>query len=101
MPVLSRDLRSKLERTVSDACDEAERGARAALERLGIGGADAPAYLSNPEMELRNRLRAHARRLGDARKATRPHRVGTSWSSARTSTGTGCWSCASWRRTAS
>ena len=36
MPTLASDLRNKLERTVIDARDAAEAGARAALEALAV-----------------------------------------------------------------
>jgi hypothetical protein len=63
--VLHRDVRKKLEETVMDARKAAEAGARTALAQLGVGDAKRPAWLSGEEVELRNRLRAHARALGD------------------------------------
>ena len=75
MPVLSKDLRTKLENAVGHARDAAEAGARAALEQLGVDAASAPTYLSESDRALRNRLRAHARQLGDKREETGAHGV--------------------------
>ncbi|MGO8175831.1 hypothetical protein ACC764_35805 [Rhizobium ruizarguesonis] len=63
---LSTALRRALERTVKDARVVAEEGARDAIRRLGVADGKAPTYLNEPEKELRRRLRAHARALGDA-----------------------------------
>lgn len=59
-------LRRALEKTAKDARVVAEDGARDAIRRLGIADSTAPAYLRDDEKELRRRLRAHARALGDA-----------------------------------
>lgn len=58
-------LRRALEKTAKDARVVAEDGARDAIRRLGIADSKAPAYLRDDEKELRRRLRAHARALGD------------------------------------
>ncbi|MEY9536900.1 hypothetical protein [Sinorhizobium fredii] len=63
---LSTSLRRALEKTVKDARVVAEEGARDAIRRLGVADGKAPTYLNEPEKELRRRLRAHARALGDA-----------------------------------
>ena len=39
---------------------------RDAIRRLGVADSKAPSYLNDDEKELRRRLRAHARALGDA-----------------------------------
>lgn len=65
MPTLSRELRKELERTVKEARVTAETGARKAIERLGVGDADAPSGLKPAAKSLRNKLRAHGRQLGD------------------------------------
>ena len=62
---LNKDLRNELEKTVVKARDIAEAAVIESLERLGVGEAGAPSYLSDDERKLRNRLRAHGRRLGD------------------------------------
>ncbi|OJF91480.1 hypothetical protein AX761_22350 [Rhizobium sp. 58] len=59
-------LRRALEKAAKDARVIAEDGARDAIRRLGVADSKAPAYLSHDEKELRRRLRAHARALGDA-----------------------------------
>jgi Eco57I restriction-modification methylase len=58
-------LRRILERVIKDARIAAEDGARDAIRRLGVADSKAPGYLSVEEKELRRRLRAHARALGD------------------------------------
>ncbi len=68
MQPLEKQLRSKLENTVKDARDIAEAGALAALQQLGVGLKEADAHLSEAEKDLRRRLRAHGRQLGDLRK---------------------------------
>lgn len=67
MPPLSPDLRRKLETTIRDARDLAEAGARAALKQLAVDQAEPFAHLSAEQRELRNRLRARSRQLGDVR----------------------------------
>jgi hypothetical protein len=69
MKALHPDLRRKLERTVLEARVEAEKGARAALERLAVGASEPFQEMSAVERSLRNRLRAHGRQLGDTRDA--------------------------------
>lgn len=59
-------LRRTLEKTVKDARIIAEEGAGDAIQRLGVALGKAPSYLNDAEKELRRRLRAHARALGDA-----------------------------------
>ncbi len=65
---LARDLRRALERTVVKARDVAEEAALAELNRLGISEKSAPDYLKEDDKDLRRRLRAHGRQLGDRRK---------------------------------
>ena len=67
MAVLPSDLRNHLENTVKAARRQAEAAARAALERLTVGNAEPGGHLSVEERQLRNRLRAHGRQLGDQR----------------------------------
>jgi len=65
MSHLATDLRSLLERTIVEARDVAELGARAALEALGVRESKVPTHLKPEERELRVRLRARARQLAD------------------------------------
>ena len=58
--------RRALEKTVKDARLIAEEGARDTSRRLGVADSKAPSYLDENEKDLRRRLRAHARALGDA-----------------------------------
>lgn len=62
MPSLDKSLRKTLESAVKKARRAAEAGARAALTGLGVGEAEAPRGI---DRNLRNRLRAHGRQLGD------------------------------------
>ena len=66
---LEKSLRAALEKTVIKARDIAEAAAAASLNRLGVGEAKAPDYLSDAERTLRTRLRAHGRQLGDVKNA--------------------------------
>jgi hypothetical protein len=67
MPPLPTQLRNRLEAAVKQARRQAEAAARAALERLTVGNAEPGGHLSVEERQLRNRLRAHGRQLGDQR----------------------------------
>ena len=73
MASLERTLRKDLEKTVKAARRVAEAGARIAIEQLGVGEAEAPRHLTADYRALRNRLRAHARQLGDRRDAPLDH----------------------------
>ena len=65
MPPLTTPLRNQLERTVIAARDLAEEGALAALQRLAVGQAQPPGHLSKSQRQLRVKLRARGRQLGD------------------------------------
>ncbi len=67
MPPLPTQLRNRLEAAVKQARRTAEAAAKVALERLTVGGAEPGTHLSVDERQLRNRLRAHGRQLGDQR----------------------------------
>ena len=73
MEALSPQLRRQLERVVADAREVAETGARAALEALAVSHAEAFEHMGAEERNLRRRLRAHGRQLGDRRD---PHSGG-------------------------
>ena len=62
---LATPLRRALEKAIKEARVEAEEGAAEAIRRLGVTDAKAPAYLGEAEKDVRRRLRAHARALGD------------------------------------
>ena len=65
MKTLSTEHRRQLERTVVEARDVAEAGARGALEVLAVPHYEPYGHMSSEQRTLRNRLRAHARHLGD------------------------------------
>jgi hypothetical protein len=67
MPTLSRDLRRALENTVRQARRTAEGGARKAIEQLAVHHHEPWPSMTPAQRELRNRLRAHGRQLGDRR----------------------------------
>ena len=67
MPALDRELRRELGKAVRKARKTAEAGARAALGALMAGEAEADASLADSDRDLRRRLRAHGRQLGDVR----------------------------------
>lgn len=68
MAVLEKSLRAKLETTVKNAREVAEKASLAALKQLAIEDAKAPDYLTDAQKDLRRRLRAHGRALGDKRR---------------------------------
>ena len=70
METLSIELRRQLERTVAEARDVAEAGARSALEALAVPHHEPYGHMSGEQRTLRNRLRAHARHLGRSRRCT-------------------------------
>ena len=65
MASLDRNLRRDLENAVKKARRVAEAGARQAVEQLAVGHREPWSALSPEQRKLRNRLRAHARQLGD------------------------------------
>ena len=65
MDSLPVDIRNQLARTVQAARRTGEAGARSALGVLAVGDARAHPSLSPDDQDLRRRLRAHGRQLGD------------------------------------
>ena len=65
MNPLPTELRNKLERTIIEARDVAEAGAKAALEALAVHHHGPYGHMSPEKRKLRNHLRARARQLGD------------------------------------
>lgn len=63
---LDKTLRNQLESTVLAAREVVETACREEVERLGVADATVPAFLNDAQRKLRNRLRAHARHLGDS-----------------------------------
>jgi len=64
---LTTTLRDQLRKTIATARREGEAGAKRALEALAVGRPKPHDSMTPGERELRNRLRAHGRQLGDAR----------------------------------
>jgi hypothetical protein len=64
---LTTALRDQLRKTITAARREGEAGARRALEALAVARPKPHDPMTPGERELRNRLRAHGRQLGDAR----------------------------------
>ncbi len=71
MATLSRDLRRALESTVRQARRTAEAGARKVIEQLAVHHHEPWPSMTPAQRELRNRLRAHGRQLGDRRDEQR------------------------------
>ena len=69
MRSLPADLRNRLAATIKAARRAGESGARNALGMLAVGDARAHASMSPAEQDLRRRLRAHGRQLGDRHDA--------------------------------
>lgn len=67
MAYLPTEQRNKLARVVIQARDNAEAGARVALEALAVHHHESYGHMSPEQRKLRNRLRAHSRQLGDQR----------------------------------
>jgi hypothetical protein len=67
MTTLTRELRRSLESTVRAARRTAEAGARKVIEQLAVHHHEPWPSMTKAERELRNRLRAHGRQLGDRR----------------------------------
>ncbi len=67
MAALQSDRRRALEKVVKDARDVAEQGARAALESLAVHHHEPHSSMTPAQRDLRARLRAHGRQLGDDR----------------------------------
>ena len=65
MTPLAKPLRSRLESAVTDARRKAEAAARGALERLAVDRPEPFGHMAVEARELRVRLRARARQLGD------------------------------------
>jgi hypothetical protein len=67
MTTLTRELRRSLENTVREARRNAEAGARKVIEQLAVHHHEPWPSMTPAQRELRNRLRAHGRQLGDRR----------------------------------
>ena len=71
MATLTRELRRSLESTVRAARRAAEAGAHKVIEQLAVHHHEPWPSMTPAQRELRNRLRAHGRQLGDRRDERR------------------------------
>src|SRR5947199_4606487 len=69
MPTLESILRRQLESVIIQARDVAEAAARSALQKRAVDAAEPFPHFGPKEKELRNRLRARGRQVGDVRRA--------------------------------
>jgi len=69
--MLTKDLRNRLARVTLAARETAERSARAALENLAVHEKDYRGHMAVEQRQLRNRLRARGRALGDTLDTTK------------------------------
>ena len=69
MSALPTELRNKLERTCIAARNLAERAAKDALQALAVAHHEPFGHMGVEQRNLRNKLRAHARQLGDTQDA--------------------------------
>jgi len=76
MPALHEKLRKQLEKTVIEARDIAEDAATEALRRLAVDQPKLFEHMTPDERELRNKLRAKARQLGDRRDKAGKQAIG-------------------------
>lgn len=67
MAALAHDLRRQLENVIIQARDKAEDAARSALQKRAVDVAEPFTHFGPKERELRNRLRARGRQVGDVR----------------------------------
>src|SRR4051812_22797485 len=76
MPALETDLRRKLENVVIQAREVAEAAARSALQKRAVDAAEPFPHFGPEERDLRNRLRARGRQVGDLRLADGTQAIG-------------------------
>ncbi|WP_310877580.1 Eco57I restriction-modification methylase domain-containing protein [Priestia megaterium] len=70
MYVLDKSLRNNLERVVKEARVISEDAAKSIVNQIGVGESSPFSFLTEEERQLRRRLRAHGRQLGDKRDIT-------------------------------
>ena len=72
MKTLPPNLRRQLENAITQARGTADGGARKALEALAVHEPDPYRHMDEAQRDLRRKLRAQARQLGDGESKTRP-----------------------------
>ncbi|MDR2353608.1 MAG: N-6 DNA methylase, partial [Deltaproteobacteria bacterium] len=70
MPPLEKNQRAHLERTIKEARQIAEDGARIVLEHLSVGERVPASHLNMKELDLRNKCLIHGRQLGNVQDTT-------------------------------
>jgi len=75
MPALATDLRKQLENVCIQARDLAEAAARSALQKRAVDVPEPFTHFSAADKELRNRLRARGRQMGDVRHANKTQAI--------------------------
>jgi len=75
MPVLNSKLRSDLDGVCQKARDLAEAAARSALQKRAVDSAEPFPHFTAEDRDLRNRLRARGRQLGDVRNANKTQSI--------------------------
>jgi hypothetical protein len=75
MPALASDLRKQLENVCVQARDVAEAAARSALQKRAVDAAEPFSHFTAADKELRNRLRARGRQVGDVRHANKTQAI--------------------------
>src|SRR5713101_3995857 len=71
MSVISMNLRRQLENAIKQARTIADRGARKAIEALAVHEPDPYRHMDEAQRDLRRKLRAQARQLGDGENLSR------------------------------
>jgi len=75
MPALESSLRRQLEAVIIQARDVAEGAARSALQKRAVDVAEPFSHFGAKDKELRNRLRARGRQVGDVRNADKTQSI--------------------------
>ncbi|HZU34954.1 MAG TPA: DNA methyltransferase, partial [Gemmataceae bacterium] len=75
MPPLASEARRQLENVCIQARDLAQTAARAALQKRAVDAAEPFAHFSALDRELRTRLRARGRQVGDVRRANKTQSI--------------------------
>lgn len=75
MPLLASDLRRKLESVCVQARETAEAAARSALQKRAVDAAESFPHFTAADKQLRNRLRARGRQLGDVRNSNKTQAI--------------------------
>jgi hypothetical protein len=75
MPPLASEARRQLENVCTEARELAEAASRSALQKRAVDAAEPFAHFTAQDRELRTRLRARGRQVGDARRANKTQSI--------------------------